>query len=149
MEIMEINRTIQDFRYTDNITALIEALNDFMTKLGKERLKTATEIRSVVYSALLMNGCRGDVIPGTEKENVTFAFKTRKSVFFTGIDIGKTAEEIIAERRNIDFDTRYFEDGRNAYLLGLSFSEKNRQFTQWKTERVTAEETENSLHSLS
>ena len=137
MEIMEINRIIQDFRYTDNVTALIEALNDFMQRLGKETLETATEIRSVVYSALLMNGCRGDVIPGTEKENVTIAFRTRKSVFFTGIDIGKTADEIIDERKDIDFDPRYFEDGRNAYLLGLSFSLSNRHFSQWKIQKIS------------
>lgn len=137
MEIMEINRKIQEFTYTDNVMALIEALNDFMTRFEKEELETPNQVRASVYGALLMNGCRGDMIPLTGQENVTIAFRTRKSVFLTGIDIGKTAEEIIEKRKDISIDRGYFEGGRNVYFLALPFSEAKRQFSQWMIERVS------------
>ena len=124
-----------DFRDSDDLAAFIEALKVFFA--GVPYMiddKSEHHFHAILYTLFVSFGA--DVVAEdlSAKERADLTLKMPKGIYIIELKYNDTADSALHQIAELGYAEKYALDGRPVTKVGIAFSSKERNITEWKSE---------------
>ena len=126
------------FRRNDDLPAFIEAIKTFYASVPYQWEKDNRNehyYHALLYTLLMAFGADIRAEEPTAKGQADLTLLMLKGIYVMEIKYGHSAQEAIDHINRKGYADKYALDGRPVTKVGISFSSKERNITEWKTEK--------------
>ncbi len=127
-------RAFNQFRRTDDLPAFIEAIKAFFAGIPYHlNEKGEHHYHVILYTLLTAFGADILAEEPTAKGRADIILKVQKGIYVIELKYDGTAEEALAQIDQRGYAEKYRLDGRPITKVGIAFSSKERNITEWKS----------------
>ena len=130
-----IANAYEDFYEDDDLAAFIEELQMFFAAYPYDITnKNERHYQSVLYTLLVAFGADVRAEQTTNRGRIDIVLKMPQTIYIIEMKYDGTADEALDQIRERGYADGFRTDGRPVRLVGMSFSSKERNITDWKVE---------------
>ena len=131
-----LNRMVAALKRND-MSAMLGDLKTFFAKVPNT-ITIANEkyYQTIFFTVFTLLGARIEAESRTSLGRIDAVVKTKTDIFLFEFKLHGTAEEAMAQIRDMRYAERYLDDGRRVTLVGAAFSKKTRNLGRWLIEPV-------------
>lgn len=128
-------RAFNQFRRSDDLPAFIEAIKTFFAGIPFHlNEKGEHHYHVILYTLLTAFGADITAVEPSAKGRADLILKVKKGIYVIELKYDDTAEEALKQIDQRGYAEKYHLDGRPITKVGIAFSSKERNITEWKSE---------------